>query len=249
MAADGTATEQSHDPQDAVPPVTRLIVIRHGESKVTVRRVIGGFRTCDGLSPLGTEQAQRLANRLGETREIAADVVISSDFARARETAEAIVHALAAPGLGSPTLDIDPAFGEHDPGPEIDGMTFQDYVDRFGMPDWGGDPHTEIFPGGETMAEFHLRVGAALSKLTAQRSGSTIVLVCHGGVIDAIFRHLLGAPVTGRFQLQAANTSITEFVTTGTATTTFGHAREMWRLVRFNDAAHLAGLPVGTQRA
>ena len=72
---------------------------------------------------------------------------------------------------------------------------------------------------------------------------------CHGGVIDAIFRHLLGAPVTGRFQLQAANTSITEFLTTGTAQTPFGHAREMWRLVRYNDAAHLAGLPIGTQRA
>ena len=98
MSADGTATDESPDSTAVVPPATRLIVIRHGESKVTVRRVIGGFRTCDGLSPLGVEQAQRLATRLGETREIAADVVISSNFARARETAEAIVDALAAPG-------------------------------------------------------------------------------------------------------------------------------------------------------
>ncbi len=46
---------------------TRLILIRHGESNVTVRRVIGGFRTCDGLSPLGSEQAHRLAARLTDT--------------------------------------------------------------------------------------------------------------------------------------------------------------------------------------
>ena len=99
-------------------------------------------------SPLGVEQARRLAARLGETREISADVVIASNFARARERPRPSSTRWAR--LGSPAVDIDPAFGEHDPGPELDGMSFQDYVDRFGTPDWGGDPHTEIFPGGET---------------------------------------------------------------------------------------------------
>lgn len=214
---------------------TRLVLIRHGESNVTVRRVIGGFRTCDGLSPLGAEQALRLAGRLVETSEIVADVVIASNFARAQQTAETLL-----PALGLSSIEVDAAFGEHDPGPDLDGMRFVDYVERFGTPDWSGDPHTVVFPGGETTAEFHLRVGAALSRITTERAGRTIVIVCHGGVIDAIFRQLLRLPVTGGFELQTVNTSITEFVATD--------APGMWRLVRYNDAAHLAGLAASSVR-
>lgn len=214
---------------------TRLVLIRHGESNVTVRRVIGGFRTCDGLSPLGAEQALRLAGRLHETSEIVADVVISSNFARAQQTAEALL-----PALGLSSFEVDPGFGEHDPGPDLDGTSFVDYVERFGTPDWSGDPHTVVFPGGETTAEFHLRVGAALSRTTSERAGSTVVIVCHGGVIDAVFRQLLRLPATGGFELQTSNTSITEFASTD--------APGVWRLVRYNDAAHLAGLEPASPR-
>jgi probable phosphoglycerate mutase len=56
---------------------TRLLLIRHGESNVTVRRVIGGHRTCDGLSPLGVLQSERLAARWAESDEVGADVLIS----------------------------------------------------------------------------------------------------------------------------------------------------------------------------
>lgn len=219
------------------PSPTRLILIRHGESNVTVRRVIGGYRTCDGLSPLGVEQAERLARRLAATGEIAADVVIVSNFERARETAEALL-----PALGLAGLDVDAAFGEHDPGPDIDGLSFESYVERFGTPDWQGDPHVDVFPGGETTAQFHLRVGAALSRLLSANAGSTIVIVCHGGVIDAVFRQLLRVPATGAFELQTANTSLTEFVEVP------GAAAARWRLVRYNDAAHLSGLPAATPR-
>jgi probable phosphoglycerate mutase len=215
---------------------TRLIVIRHGESNVTVRRVIGGFRTCDGLSMLGVEQAQRLARRLHESGEISADVVLASNFRRAIDTAEVIL-----PSLGTVELQIEAAFGEHDPGPELDGMSFVDYVNRFGSPDWFGDPHVEVFPGGETVAEFHARVAAATSGLLERHAGATIVIVCHGGVIDAVFHHLLGLSVTDRVEVQASNTSITEFVQS-----TIPSRAEQWRLVRFNDSAHLAGLPVAT---
>ena len=34
-------------------PPTTLVLIRHGESRTTVDRVIGGPRTCSGLSDLG----------------------------------------------------------------------------------------------------------------------------------------------------------------------------------------------------
>jgi probable phosphoglycerate mutase len=212
--------------------VTRLVLIRHGESNTTVARRIGGARTCRGLSPLGRKQAEALAERLGRTGEIVVDGLVSSDYPRAIETAE-----LLAPALGTLPLVVDPALGEHDPGPECDGMSFQDFIDRYGMPDWESDPYAVTFPGGETLADFHHRVGRAIHQLAMAHDGQTVVVVCHGGVIDATFRSLLHLPSTGGFDLRTVNTSLTEFLRLRP-----GH----WQLVRYNDAAHLAGLPTET---
>ena len=212
---------------------TRLVLIRHGESNVTVNRVIGGYRTCSGLSDLGRQQADRLRERLTGTRELLPDVLIASNFPRAIETADAI-----APAFGDLELVIDEGFGEHDPGPEIDGMSFDAYVDRFGSPDWS-DPDVEVFPGGETIAAFHARVGAALAAAIENHRNATVVIACHGGVIDATFRQLLRAPITGAFELHTLNTSITEFTSV---------ASGEWRLQRYNDVAHLDGLPSETTR-
>lgn len=205
---------------------------------MTVRRLIGGFRTCDGLSPLGVAQAQRLATRWAECRDVTADVVVTSQFARARQTTDIVL-----PSLGVDAVEVDEAFGEHDPGPDLDGMPFDEYVRRYGMPDWNGDPHTEIFPGGETTAEFHRRVGSGLERLVRDRAGASIVVVCHGGVIDAVFRALTRSAPVGSFELMATNTSITEFVGPSTESVSGN-----WQLVRYNDAAHLAGLPLATPR-
>ena len=43
---------------------TRLILIRHGESNVTVERILGGEKSCTGLSDLGRAQACALRDRL-----------------------------------------------------------------------------------------------------------------------------------------------------------------------------------------
>jgi probable phosphoglycerate mutase len=218
-------------------PPTRITLIRHGESNVTVQRIIGGHRTCTGLSDLGRRQSERLARRLGESGELAADVLVSSDFARAVETAEIV-----APAIGITDIDRWPDFGEHDPGPEIDGMTFDEYVARFGTPDWTGDPDVEIFPGGETTAVFHERVRAAVRRLRDTYAGAHVAVACHGGVVDAVFRDALDLPATGGFSLHTLNTSLTEFVAPDESV-------EPWRLVRYNDSAHLAGLPAATGRA
>lgn len=211
----------------------RLVLVRHGESEVTVRRVVGGPRTCSGLSPLGRLQAERLATRLRETGEIAADVVYASAYPRATETAAIVAGALEL------DVNVEAGFGEHDPGPECDGLTFQEFVDRYGLPDWEHDPYAVTFPGGETIAAFHFRVGATLRTVLDRHPGGALVIVCHGGVIDAVLRSALRTSPVGVFELHTTNASITELVLVGPG---------RWRLVRYNDSAHLAGLAPETPR-
>jgi len=211
---------------------TRLVLVRHGESNATVSRSIGGPRTCTGLSPLGRIQAERLRDRWLRHPEVNVDVLMSSAFPRARETAQII-----APALGSMSVQVDPLWGEHDPGPECDGLTYRDFVDRHGMPDWEANPYNVIFPGGETVAEFHHRIGIALHRTVREHQGKTVVVCCHGGVVDAVLRMSLRSSLTGGFEVHTMNTSITEMVEVRTG---------RWRLVRYNDHGHLAGLPSAT---
>jgi 2,3-bisphosphoglycerate-dependent phosphoglycerate mutase len=215
--------------------LTRVVLVRHGESNTTVARIVGGPRTCSGLSPLGRQQAQALCDRWQSYREVPADVLIASHYPRARETAS-----LVAPSLGELVPIIDAGWGEHDPGPLCDGLTYRSYAERY--PDvqaaWlSHDPTAETFPGGETVAVFHERVVDALGRLLADHAGKTVVVACHGGVVDAVLRHTLGLASMGGFEIHTLNTSITELL----------HVEpQTWRLVRYNDAAHLAGLPAHT---
>ena len=50
--------------------VTRLVLVRHAESMATVRRIVGGPRSCTGLSELGRRQAEALRDRLARTGEV-----------------------------------------------------------------------------------------------------------------------------------------------------------------------------------
>lgn len=206
----------------------RLVLVRHGESNSSVSRSIGGPRTCSGLSPLGRQQCQRLADRVRATGELAGARLYASHYRRAIETAE-----LLAPAIGDPPIVVDDAFGEHDPGPDCDGLTFETFLERHGMPDWESDPYAITFPGGETVAELHYRVGLAIHRLGTRHAGETAVVCCHGGVVNAAMRLALQAPMSGGFEMFTANASLTEL-------SLVRHGR--WRLLRYNDAAHLAGL-------
>ena len=240
--AETTSNPVSPLPVDADQIVITLI--RHGESEVTVDRVIGGKRTCRGLSPLGRSQAERLRDRLHDEGIAHISALISSDFPRAIETADVIRPIFGE--VGAPhAVDRWADLGEHDPGPEIDGMSFAAYVEKFGTPDWSGDENVEIFPGGETTHQFHQRVERGLTALRNEFAGHHVAVVCHGGVVDAAFRILLALPRTGVFELHTLNTSLTTFSGPAAVGAEDGSA---WQLKRYNDAAHLTGLPDATPR-
>lgn len=215
---------------------TRVVLVRHGESVVSVDRVVGGLNTCSGLSALGRQQAERLRDRLFATGELNIEgefVLYASGYPRAIQTAETI-----APALGGIEVRVEHGFGEQDPGPECDGLTFTEFLERHGRPDWETNPYGITYPGGETVAAFDLRVGTAMSGVLDRHDGGTVVVACHAGVIDRIMRQFLRAPTAGVFELHTRNTSLTEFVLASSG---------KWRMIRYNDAAHLAGLPLATQ--
>lgn len=209
-----------------------MVLIRHGESVVTVNRVVGGPLSCVGLSDLGRQQAERLRDRLASTEELASQsplTLYSSAYPRAQETAEII-----APALNVDKVVVEEGFGEQDPGPECDGLTFENFLERHGRPRWDHNPFGVFFPGGESVAAFDLRIGTTLVEVLARHPGETVVITCHGGVVDRALRQFLNAPRSGVFELFTRNTSVTEFKEVEV---------NKWRLVRYNDAAHLAGLP------
>jgi 2,3-bisphosphoglycerate-dependent phosphoglycerate mutase len=208
--------------------VTRLHLIRHGESVAQVEGYVSGHDTCRGLSPLGRRQAEALRNRLSRSGEIRADVILTSHLRRAIETAEII-----APALGGVDLVQDCDLCELHPG-EAEGLSFEEAQERWPGDPWG--PGMSIAPGGERWDEFETRVAGAIGRYAEAHAGQTIVAVVHGGVIANSFTALVGSPV---LLGDVRNTSLTEWSFRGTPWTV---AEPSWHLERHNDAAHLEGV-------
>jgi broad specificity phosphatase PhoE len=71
-----------------------------------------------------------------------------------------------------------------------------------------------------------------------------VVVVCHGGVIEASFFALGNLPLRRPFDVRVENTSLTgwSYEPSDGDAGNAGHRLARWRLDRFNDSAHLAGL-------
>ena len=208
--------------------MTRLFLIRHGESVAQVEGYVSGHDTCRGLSPLGRRQASALRDRLARTGEIHADVILTSHLPRAIETASIV-----APAIGGGDLVQDCDLCELHPG-DAEGLTFDEAQQRWPGDAWG--PGMGIAPGGETWDEFETRVALALRRYAEAHADQTIVAVVHGGVVGHAWKALAGVEV---LMGELRNTSITEWRYTSSPWT----VREpTWHLERYNDFAHLEDL-------
>ena len=73
------------------PSGTRLLMVRHGESRANADGVAGGPIGDGGLTDLGRRQARALAERLARSRELdGASALYTSTLPRAIETAEIV---------------------------------------------------------------------------------------------------------------------------------------------------------------
>ena len=226
MAAAGTGAAFGVD--EAGP--TRIVLVRHGEAQCHVDQIVGGLRGCSGLSDLGRRQAGALRDRLAASGELAgAGALYASTLPRAVETAELI-----APAVGGLAVKEDEDLCELHPG-EADGITWEDFRERYTWPGgWDTSVYRPMAPGAESWAVFSARVGGVLSRLAEAHAGQTVVVACHGGVIDNSFRVLGQLPLSPQFLLRIENASITEWERA------VGSGERRWTLVRFNDAAHLS---------
>ena len=210
--------------------MTNLYLIRHGEAVSNVEPMVAGMRGDAGLTPKGVSQAKQLRDRLTATGEIAADVFIASTLPRARQTAEII-----APAIGQ-TIQWDDEVQEIHVG-EADGLTIKELEARYGRPDFSADPYRPLAPGGESWAEFLLRAETALRRITREHEGKTILIVCHGGIVDASFAAFLAlSPLAYTVAgFLTRNTSITHW-----SRRQMGDRPHRWRLECYNDAMHLS---------
>jgi broad specificity phosphatase PhoE len=165
--------------------MTKLIIIRHGESEANKLGVIAGWNDYP-LTPLGMAQAEETAAHLA-TEQI--DVVCSSDLCRAYATAEANAK------LHGLTVQAYPELRETYCG-EWEGITFADLeardpveYDRFRRVQL-----TYTNPGGENLWESGVRFYNKILEIAKENQGKTILIAAHGAVIRVFWALICGTP-------------------------------------------------------
>ena len=199
---------------------TRLIAVRHGETAWNVEARLQGQLDIP-LNERGQEQARRAARSLAEDRP---DVVVSSDLARARATAEAIASFNEVP------LILDPALRERSFG-TFEGMTHLEVEQLWPEQSrrWRSrDP--DFAPGdGESLRVFYARCVDATLRIAHEHAGKTIVLVAHGGVLDCLYRAASRVELDAPRIWQLDNAAINRML----------HTESGLTLVGWDDVGHL----------
>ena len=162
---------------------TRIIAIRHGETAWNAGLRLQGH-TDIPLNVKGEWQAQRVALALADE---ALDAVYSSDLSRALATASAI--ATQNGGLGQRSVTPHAGLRERGFG-EYEGYTYaqiaMDWPEQSQR--WRERDPDFAPPGGESLVQLRDRIQATVNEIASQHLGQHIVLVAHGGVMDALYR-------------------------------------------------------------
>src|SRR5215472_9339871 len=104
-------------------------------------------------------------------------------------------------------------------------------------------PFFRWVPGCENWLEFSIRATSAFHRIVGEHAGQTMVIVCHGNIIEAslaFFLGLSGAPLL-RLNVIPGHTAITHWQQ---ETAPPGFLSD-WLLERYNDQTHL--LDVGLE--
>ena len=204
---------------------TEVVLVRHARSADIVP---GSPESHDPpLHPEGVAQAEALAARLRPKR---IDAVYVSTLIRTHQTAEPI---LAGRDL-EPVVRVDlreVGLGEWEAG------VFRQRAAE-GGPEWQRVLETgrwDVIPGAESDADLRRRMVNAVDDIAAGHEGQSVVVVSHGGAINAFLAGVLGV----------ARTQFTAVENTGVTIVRYGRGRRM--ILTINDTHHLydplIGLP------
>jgi probable phosphoglycerate mutase len=200
---------------------TRIIAVRHGETSWNADARIQGQLDI-GLNETGRWQAQRVGKALADEPITA---VYSSDLERAQATAQPISEVKGIPVIPHEGLR-ERSFGM------FEGKTFDEIHEtwpehannwRKRIPEW------QPPEGGESLIQLRERVTRTLEQLAARHPGEQIVVVAHGGVLDALYRVATGQEVNSPRTWELPNGAINRLLWTP----------EGFTLVGWSDTQHL----------
>ncbi|WP_182544863.1 bifunctional RNase H/acid phosphatase [Halosaccharopolyspora lacisalsi] len=222
-----TAPAASSTWTGAMGAPTRLVLVRHGQTAMSVDRRYSGRGDVE-LTPLGEQQAVAAAKRVAALEGVVtaegAAPVITSPLSRAQQTARAVVEATGAELRTHEGL-LETDFGAWE------GLTFSEAAEQYTdlHRRWLGDPSVDP-PRGESLQAVFERVASVQRELVEQYAGRTVVIVSHVTPIKAMLRLGLdvGPTLFYRLHLDLASVSLVEFYPDGNASV---------RLV--NDTSHL----------
>jgi 2,3-bisphosphoglycerate-dependent phosphoglycerate mutase len=178
-----------------------ITLVRHGESTWNVRGLIQGQNDVAELTDTGREQARAVAKSL---KSLGFDRLVTSDLARARETAEIIGAEL----VLSPTADSllrERCFGvlEGQPQEMLDsdssGIVEGVIVDPDARPE-----------GGESFRDVVTRAGTFVESTRDHAQGERLLVVTHGGTIRALRAYVEAQPLEGLDAIAVGNCSVWE---------------------------------------
>ena len=169
-----------------------IYLVRHGETNSNIDRIV---QTPDTpLSINGERQAQKFANAYSK---LPISHILTSDYARARVTAQALQSQINAK-FSTNTMLRERNFGD------LRGVSHDDIPHNFMAEDFRP-------PNGETYNEFVLRVTKAWEYIVdqAKNEQGDLLIVTHGLVLRCIFKHILALPENILANIEIHNTCVT----------------------------------------
>jgi probable phosphoglycerate mutase len=207
--------------------MTEIWLIRHGETDWNRARRLQGWQDTP-LNAHGLNQARRLAERLERDASNGPFAAIySSDLRRAHDTALPVSERL---GL---RVRSEPGLRERCYG-VLEGVT----MDRMDIeqPDaaaaWKSRDPDRSLDGGETLRQFHNRVVATVEDVAERHRGARVLLFTHGGVLDIVWRHAHGIPLTHARDAALLNAGVNRIAV----------ENRRWRVMGWGDIAHISTL-------
>ena len=199
---------------------TTLVLVRHGETDWNVEGRIQGHLDIP-LNEVGLAQAASLGNRL---RREAFEAIYSSDLSRAYLTAS--------PAVANPDKVIlrDRRLRERHLG-VLQGLTGEEAITRQAMA-WQAFKSRDAdlaLAGGESLGEFSGRVVGFVEDMREKHFGQRVLVVTHGGVLDAAYRHATGMALGAARDFPIYNASVN----------VISHDTGRWKVDSWGDISHL----------